>query len=259
MLYEITGATAPPRPNQSGSGSTPATSAGSCAAFEKLGLIREAVSQEMRGRASRLTARPQGVRAARGRRRQRSPRARAVGAGAGAAGRGDADDRDAARAQPRAEREVILRAPRPGDLGWIVARHGLLYAQEYGWTETSRPVREIVAEFVATSTPRASAAGSPSWTASVGSVMLVKDRRRSRGFGFCWSSHGARARHRRAIVDECISFARQAGYRKITLWTHGVLTAARKIYEKAGFRLIASEPRGSWGKNVVSEYWDMKL
>jgi len=61
------------------------------------------------------------------------------------------------------------------------------------------------------------------------------------------------------LVDECVSFARAAGYRKITLWTHSVLTAARHVYEKAGFTLTSSEPRHSWGKDVVAEFWDLTL
>ena len=63
----------------------------------------------------------------------------------------------------------------------------------------------------------------------------------------------------RRLVDECIRFARQCGYRKITLWTHSLLTAARHVYEQAGFRLTSSEPRRSWGQDVVSEHWDLQL
>ena len=95
---------------------------------------------------------------------------------------------------------------------------------------------------------------------NVGCVMLVKDSDevarmrlllvdpKARGLGL-----GTR------LVDECVTFARAAGYKKITLWTHSVLTPARHIYEKAGFTLTASEPRHSWGEDVVAEFWDLEL
>jgi DNA-binding MarR family transcriptional regulator/GNAT superfamily N-acetyltransferase len=156
-----------------------------------------------------------------------------------------------------------LRQPRTGDFGWIVSRHAELYAAEYGWTEGFEGLcARIVADFVNNYDPEHERC----WIADmdgekVGCIMLAKDREpdvarirlllvdpRARGLGL-----GGR------LVDECIGFARAAGYRRVTLWTHSVLTAARHIYEKAGFTLTRSEPRHSWGKNVVAEFWDMDL
>jgi len=155
-----------------------------------------------------------------------------------------------------------LRAPVPGDFGWLVKRHAELYAQECGWTVPFEGVcAQIVADFVNNHDPRRERC----WIAeidgeNVGAVMLVKDSETvalirllllepaARGIGL-----GAR------VVDECIRFARRAGYRKITLWTHSVLTAARHIYEKAGFKLMRTERHQRWGKPVVSEHWDLEL
>ena len=165
-------------------------------------------------------------------------------------------------AAPGAERRPVLRAPRPGDLGWIVERHAALYAQEYGWIEPFEGVcAQIVADFANKNDPQRERC----WIAEidgerVGCVFLVADSAvvarirllliepQARGLGL-----GAR------LVDECIRFARRAGYKKITLWTHSVLTAARHIYQKAGFTLTRSEERVSWSKPVVSEHWDLEL
>lgn len=155
-----------------------------------------------------------------------------------------------------------LRAPRHGDFGWMVARHAELYAQEYGWGE---PFEGLCAQIVADFVNNYDAKRERCWIADMegepaGCIMLVKDSAdvarirlllvdpKARGLGL-----GAR------LVDECVRFARKAGYRKVTLWTHSVLTAARHIYEKAGFTLTASEKRHSWGKHVVAEFWDLEL
>ena len=156
----------------------------------------------------------------------------------------------------------VLRAPRSGDFGWIVSRHAQLYDQEYGWKDPFEGLcAQIVADFVNNFDPKLERC----WIAelngeNVGCVMLAKDKPgiarvrlllvdpKARGLGI-----GAR------LVDECVRFARKAGYKKITLWTHSVLTAARHIYEKAGFKLTGSEPHKSWGRPVVSEYWDLTL
>jgi len=157
----------------------------------------------------------------------------------------------------------ILRQPRHGDFGWIVARHAELYAQEYGWTD---PFEGLCAQIVADFVNKFDAGCERCWIAemngqNVGCIMLVKDDEpavarirlllvdpKARGLGL-----GAR------LVDECVKFARKAGYKKITLWTHRNLKAARHIHEKAGFKLMRSEAHESWGKPVVSEHWDLKL
>jgi DNA-binding MarR family transcriptional regulator/N-acetylglutamate synthase-like GNAT family acetyltransferase len=155
-----------------------------------------------------------------------------------------------------------LRAPVPGDFGWIVRRHAELYAQEYGWTE---PFEGLCAQIVADFANDYDKERERCWIAEmdgepVGCVFLVKDSAKvarvrlllvdpkARGLGL-----GAR------LVDECVSFARRAGYKKITLWTHSVLTAARHLYQKAGFRLTGTEQHNSWGRPLTSEFWDLNL
>jgi GNAT superfamily N-acetyltransferase len=159
-------------------------------------------------------------------------------------------------------RDYILREPKPGDFGWIVARHAEVYAQEYGWTEPFEGLcAQIVADFANKNDPACERCCIAEVNGeNVGTVMLVKDSEevarvrlllvdpKGRGLGL-----GAR------LVDECVRFARAAGYKKITLWTHSILTAARHIYEKAGFTLTSSEKRHSWSKDVVAEYWDLTL
>ena len=165
-------------------------------------------------------------------------------------------------AKPAARADVVLREPRPGDFGTIVARHGILYAQEYGWAENFEGLcAQIVADFV------------NSYDAAARALLDRRGRRPLRRLGDAGEGYRrrraaappagravcARARHRRRLTDECIRFARSCGYRRITLWTHGVLTAARHIYERAGFRLTSSEKKRSFGQDVVSEHWDLTL
>ena len=155
-----------------------------------------------------------------------------------------------------------LRGPRIGDFGWIVKRHAELYWQEYNWGE---PFEGLCAGIVADFANRNDPQRERCWIAemngeNVGCVMLVKENEetarlrlllvdpKARGLGL-----GAR------LVDECVRFARAAGYKSVTLWTHSVLTGARRIYEKAGFRLTSSEPRHTWGQDVVAEFWDLEL
>jgi DNA-binding MarR family transcriptional regulator/GNAT superfamily N-acetyltransferase len=167
-----------------------------------------------------------------------------------------------AGARPPPGRGLTLRAPVPGDFGWMVARHAELYARDYGWTEPFEGLcAQIVADYANQNDPRRERC----WIAAmngenVGCVFLAKDSPtvarlrlllvdpKARGLGL-----GAR------LVDECISFARRAGYKKITLWTHSMLGAARHIYEKAGFKLTRTEPHNSWGRPVVGEHWDLEL
>ena len=155
-----------------------------------------------------------------------------------------------------------LRAPHTGDFGWIVRRHAELYAQEYQWKEPFEGVcAQIAADFLNKFDPKYERC----WIAEMdgenaGCVMLAKESPtvarlrlllvdpKARGLGL-----GAR------LTDECIRFARGAGYKKVTLWTHSILTAARHIYAKAGFKLIRSEERTSFGQPVVSEDWEMTL
>ena len=164
----------------------------------------------------------------------------------------------AASAKP----SYTLRAPRRGDFGWMVSRHAELYAQEYNWGE---PFEGLCAQIVADFVNNFDAKLERCWIAemdgeNVGCVMLVKDapgvarlrlllvEPKARGIGL-----GQR------LVDECVKFAREAGYKRVTLWTHSILLAARRAYEKAGFTLTSSEKKRSWGEDVVAEYWDLDL
>ena len=159
-------------------------------------------------------------------------------------------------------RSYTLRAPRPGDFGWIVKRHAELYAQEYGWTEPFEGVcAQIVADFANKNDPERERC----WIAemdgeNVGCVFLAADSDEVARIRLLLVEPKARGLKLGArLVDECVALARRAGYRKITLWTHSVLTAARHIYQKAGFTLTSSEERVSFGKPVVSEYWGLDL
>jgi len=162
----------------------------------------------------------------------------------------------------RASGPVVLRPPRPGDFGWIVQRHGALYAQEYGWDTTFEArVARIVADYVASDEPHKA-----TWIAELdgeraGSVacsrgrdedtaqlrlLLLEPRARGRGVG-------------KRLVTECLEFARAAGYRAMELDTYSVLEAARGIYRKAGFEIISSEPARHYGHDLVSETWRREL
>lgn len=157
---------------------------------------------------------------------------------------------------------IVLRPPRPGDMGWVVQRHGELYAAEYGYDATFEAlVAGIVADFVRRFDP----ARDCCWIAerggeAVGSVFVVRKSRTvaklrlfivdpaARGTGI-----GAR------LVDECVRFARRARYRTLTLWTQADLLAARALYQRAGFKRVATERHRSFGRDLTGETWDLQL
>jgi GNAT superfamily N-acetyltransferase len=156
----------------------------------------------------------------------------------------------------------VIRPPGPGDYGWVAHRHGALYAHEYGWDETFEAlVARIVADYVEEHDPAREAA----WIAEVDGepvgcvfcvrqddrvaklrILLVEPRARGMGIGS-------------RLVDECIRFARRAGYERLVLWTNDVLVDARRIYERAGFRLVEQERHHSFGHDLVGQNWALEL
>jgi DNA-binding MarR family transcriptional regulator/GNAT superfamily N-acetyltransferase len=156
----------------------------------------------------------------------------------------------------------LLRSHRPGDIGWVISSQATAYAEEYGWDISYEAlVAEICAQFIRSYDASrehcwiAEAGGEP-----LGSIFLVNGgddvaklrlllvEKKARGLGVG-----------RALVEQCVSSARERGYKKMTLWTQSILVAARGIYQAAGFRRIKEEPHHSFGVDLVGETWELKL
>ena len=162
----------------------------------------------------------------------------------------------------KTDSDVLLREHRPGDLGWVVHRHGALYAEEYGWDERFEAlVAGIVAKFV----KHFDAARERCWIAEsggerVGAVLVVKQSRSAAQLRLLIVEPAARGRGLgRRLVEECIAFARAKGYRRLALWTQSNLTAARAIYRRCGFRRVRKERHASFGYDLVGEFWQLAL
>ena len=164
---------------------------------------------------------------------------------------------------PAAPTPYLLRTHRPGDIGWVVYRHGALYAEEYGYDERFEAlVAQVAAEFVHRFDPRRERC----WIAErdgerVGSAFLMTKSKQVARLRLLLVEPAARGLGiGRRLIEECIRFARQSRYRKVTLWTQSELRAARHLYQQAGFRLAAVEPHQSWGRDdLVAETWEIDL
>ena len=161
---------------------------------------------------------------------------------------------------------AVLRGPRPGDMSWVVQSHGARYASEYCFDASFESlVAEIAAKFQSSFQGSFDASRERCWIADidgtqVGSVFLMRhsdDVAKLRLLLVDPAGRGQGLGQR--LVAECVGFARQCGYRKITLWTQSILVAARKIYQDAGFVLVATEPHRSFGQSLVGETWELEL
>ena len=157
---------------------------------------------------------------------------------------------------------IVLRDLQVGDIGWVAHRQGILYAQEYGWDGTFEAlVAEIASQYVKNLDPEKENA----WIAEcdgqvVGSVFLVKVSDTEAKLRLLYVEPEMRGTGLgRRLTQECIAFAKSQGYEKLTLWTNDILHAARRIYQTAGFVLLAEENHHSFGHDLVGQYWTMDL
>ena len=156
---------------------------------------------------------------------------------------------------------VVLRSPRPGDLGWVVQRNGAIYAQEYGWDASYEAlVARIVADYAGRADPREAG-----WIAEVdgapaGCVFCMRKDDRTAQLRLLLVEPGARGLGiGERLVAECLAFARRAGYPEIVLWTNDILVAARRIYQRFGFELVDSDPHHGFGHDLVGQNWRLSL
>ncbi|WP_417318223.1 bifunctional helix-turn-helix transcriptional regulator/GNAT family N-acetyltransferase [Emcibacter sp.] len=160
------------------------------------------------------------------------------------------------------EKTFILRDPEPGDLSWVTSRQAHLYTKEYGWDWTFEGlVAEIIGRFIHDYDPEKDRC----WIAEsegeiVGSVFVVRENEETARLRLLYVEPGARGLGLGArLVDECIRFAGNKGYKKMVLWTNDILVSARRIYEAAGFNLIEEDPHHNFGKDLVGQVWERPL
>jgi len=164
------------------------------------------------------------------------------------------------KAEPRTP--YLVRQHQPGDMGWIVHRQAILYAEEYGWDGTYEALAaEIVAQFIKNYDPKCERC----WIAEkdgerVGAVFVAKASDETAKLRLLHVEPEARGLGiGKRLVDECVRFARQAGYQKMALWTQSILHAARHLYKQAGFRIVREEQHRSFGKDLTAETWELDL
>ena len=164
--------------------------------------------------------------------------------------------------QPENHPPYLLRPHQIGDIGWVIRRHGMLYAEEYGWDETFEAMAaDVAAKFIREFDPKYERC----WIAerngeNVGAVFLVRQSDDVAKLRLLIVEPSARGLGiGRRLIEECIRFAKLKGYRKITLWTNDILTAARHLYQQADFRLVQAEPHHSFGHDLVGETWELDL
>jgi DNA-binding MarR family transcriptional regulator/GNAT superfamily N-acetyltransferase len=163
---------------------------------------------------------------------------------------------------PTEQSGITIRDLKVGDIGWVIHREGILYSEEYGWDVTYEAlVAKILSEFVTEFDPKRDGA----WIAErngaiVGSVFLVKASKSVAKLRLLYVEPRTRgAGLGRRLVDACIDGARARGYRKLELWTNGILSAARRIYQEKGFRLLRQETHRSFGKKLTGQFWELDL